>query len=723
MKIVLGDSWINYQQEVEKDLRETIVSEVVESCIFPREPVFVRSIEELQALFGKKFGEFDYLSELLSTNKISLFLSGAYHTKTKNNILDKYFFLPDTSPQTEKVLLSLSDTENFTSEENLLPDAGDSEKIYKVVTKRGPYYDKEKDVYFNYYKYLDTQEVFTACQKNDIKKDVSSDGIDLLSIGENGMFCYPTAFADRNNIEYNYINFPSDIKIYSLQENIDKGITSKYLLLNLSDIKTEDFDNQKLFRDTVNSTIGTYYFALPKFIKGENEEISIEYNYFLYSPNEYGMRLNPANDNFTGLEEPLPNVSFQTFSTVEELRTLLDAVDFLTKNEDNTYILEFPKLTSYSFPFNMPKTFYYWLPFLKNQDYLYDTFIKPCELYRFSSKTFGYEGSEGEITVSIEKSPDKDNFYVTILRYDYEEFFEGPFIGKPGKERLDHIISRESKLIDFEILVEEAPENGWVLGYWKLRGSREFFMDLEKADFDYSLDSLMENNYITDFILVPNKDRYSDLKILNAAENSNCQALIVNTTPNVKTNLVSEDPNNRLIYLFGDFLFGDIWKPGYDVFLRGLLENNYLPSIKRVIYPVGYIEELPEDLNLEDYKSNFLAYNDYFYYYNKYFSGSNYNTTALVRFVISKISRSLERYKWNVLGQKMNSDFTIKSKFEEILLNIQNTYTIIRSIEVTKFFVNRPYQKLQANILTKMSDLISEDVSFDIILNYNKNQT
>lgn len=731
MKITLGESWINYLYSGEDALRETILSEVVESNLFPLSPIYVNKVEELEALFGKNFLEYDYLVDLLNTGKISLFLMGPRYTEFKKIVDEKYYFLPDVSPQTAETISVLSDTESLISDENTLPKIGNPERLYKVLTFRGPYFDAEKKVYFSYYQYIDSINSYAECSAEEIKRDISAEEVDLLSIGENGIYCYPPAFTQDFNLPREYVPYPKEFNIDNIQSKIERGILGKNLSIDIVDLKLEDFDSSNIFTKTIDSVeyTGTYYFALPKFTRitedpEEGEKIVTEYDYYYYIPsNIYIQNPYPANESFTDLEVPLPGSTSHRFSTIEELKSLLNSNTSLTQNEDGVYKLELPELQMISYPLCMPNTFYYSSSFFDNQNYLYETYVKPCELYRFSSKTLGTEGPESDITINIEKSPIEDYFYITVLRYNYEETFEGPLVGRPGEERLDHFITRESKLINFEILVDDTPENGWIIGNWSLRS--DGLLDLlSNADFGYSLKKLSESSQITDFFLIPDKNKFSDLEILRATEACNCQALVVNTTPNIKSNLVDEDPDNRLIYFFGDFLFSnDTWKPGYDVFIKGLLNNNYLPSIKHVIYPVGYLEEWPEDLDFEEYKSNFLTYNEYFYYYDRYFSGENYNTTALVRFVISKVSRSLERYKWDILGSKMDSDHIIRSKFEKILWDIQKTYTIIRSIEVEKFFVNRPYQKLQANILTKMSDLISEDVSFDIILNYNKNQT
>ena len=55
-----------------------------------------------------------------------------------------------------------------------------------------------------------------------------------------------------------------------------------------------------------------------------------------------------------------------------------------------------------------------------------------------------------------------------------------------------------------------------------------------------------------------------------------------------------------------------------------------------------------------------------------------------------------------------------------ILQAIQNRFSIIRSIDVNNFVVDGISRTVEASITTTLSDIISSDVSFDIILNYSK---
>jgi hypothetical protein len=232
-----------------------------------------------------------------------------------------------------------------------------------------------------------------------------------------------------------------------------------------------------------------------------------------------------------------------------------------------------------------------------------------------------------------------------------------------------------------------------------------------------------------DFILISDKERVSsDNKILDWLKILNCQALITNNTENWISNI--EDPENRLIYFYNTVKIRNEERPGYYVFLKGLIyTDSYLPSIVKLSY------EFPEEIydrnednfeekveilyeSLEQKKSNYLNCNNHYYYYDYYFPGENYSTTPLVRFVISKITRELEKNKWKIIGEKANK--VNREALYQILQAVQNRFSIIRSIEINSFVIDGISRTVEASITTTLSDIISSDVSFDIILNYSK---
>ena len=164
-------------------------------------------------------------------------------------------------------------------------------------------------------------------------------------------------------------------------------------------------------------------------------------------------------------------------------------------------------------------------------------------------------------------------------------------------------------------------------------------------------------------------------------------------------------------------------RPGYYVFLRSLLSlDTYVPSVSKLSYLFPSAETAEDTIqlykDLQDKKSNYLRSNNHFYYYDYYFPGEDYITTPLVRFVVSKVTRELEKNKWKIIGEKV--DRIDEDSIYSVLQPIQNRFSIIRSIELNDFKVDGISRTVEASITTTLSDIISTDVSFDIILNYNK---
>ena len=110
--------------------------------------------------------------------------------------------------------------------------------------------------------------------------------------------------------------------------------------------------------------------------------------------------------------------------------------------------------------------------------------------------------------------------------------------------------------------------------------------------------------------------------------------------------------------------------------------------------------------------------NNQVYYYKTYQNGEDSNTTGWMRFCIGKIARELEKNKWEFLA--LRDVGIIKRKITGIVERITNTFSIIRRIDITNFSFQFQENKLELSIDTEISDLVSNNLSLDITLNYNK---
>lgn len=187
----------------------------------------------------------------------------------------------------------------------------------------------------------------------------------------------------------------------------------------------------------------------------------------------------------------------------------------------------------------------------------------------------------------------------------------------------------------------------------------------------------------------------------------------------------TKDTENRLVYFYRPMIVDGVYRPGYYLFLNGILSNKYSISTDRIIYndPVKNSEDVYDDnsemkIILENYKSNYMINNNLVYFYKEYQNGKNPkpDTTILFRFVSGKIQRELQKNKWKYLGEKdMN---LIQNNIEAVLTRIRETYKIVNSLELIKFLPNMSKNKLDIEINVRVDDLVDKDIILDITVDY-----
>lgn len=335
----------------------------------------------------------------------------------------------------------------------------------------------------------------------------------------------------------------------------------------------------------------------------------------------------------------------------------------------------------------------------------------------FWSKTIGrdsdiYDDSR-DISISIDGIEDGDSL-IKISRYDYSEFFNGRW------GEIENKINQESKLVrcfssDSEIKLPEGET-------YKLSGAVENKSD-PGSSFWKSLYTLLDppgETVCPDFFLIPYLYYYEgrdDKELIELAEKYNTQFVISEKYPyQLEKNLKGdEDRENLVMYFYGNLEINDVRFPAAYPFLIGVLENSSIYTAKLLKNTIG------EDVDyntLDEKKCNYLESNNQRYFYKKYNSGDNYITTGWRRFLIGKISRELEKNKWNYLGTRYTG--IIKNRIEEVLSRVKNNFSMIRDIQISEFLPDPQSQTINMTIDIETTDLVDNHIELDILINYNK---
>lgn len=760
MKILAGNSKINILSDNQDNSDFILLAELVDSTMGYEKPILVKNSRDLLIWFGDEFKDYWYLKELLDWGGVSLYLYRSIETEGSGKTINqKYYYIPDITPNTYETLNALregdeTDTSSFI--DHYLPDSATEGILYKVIRSDGVNYDSIYNIRYSYYTYNEDSNSFVLYDSLDESKSIRSlQNRDRLSVGY-----------------YRYEGGDSDITVYSyyhpgmdyvtekesnigtveitdfdkFQKEVLEGRATKHLLITGEKLTIEDLKNDPyipLIEDN-----GRYSYTLPE-IEIEVEEggelvtKTDKLTYFFEIPLCTNDSITPENT-VNGIVQLSQEISQRAFAVIRDLTgsptyglatenfsgeyyrdvrpTRYKLQDLVSMDRFEIFLWGRPEFISYNNFYNVPEKFELKTDFLSDQKDIYNYYVEGGEVYRFESKTIGKGSEDIKVDIKwIETYTEKNNIYsITISRYDYQEFYEGPLEDEFGVERLDHKISRESKLVRFKIIPQTKPEQGWPEGTWELKGS---YID-DTKDVDYSFNQMCKTleEFPPDFILIPSKENIpSEYRVLDWTRTLNCQAVITNTPEDWVSNI--EDRENRLMYFYDTMRIDGRERPGYYVFLRSLLSlDTYVPSVSKLSYLFPSAETTEDTIqlykDLRDKKSNYLKFNNHFYYYDCYFPGESYITTPLVRFVVSKITRELEKNKWKIIGEKV--DRIDEDSIYSVLQPIQKRFSIIRSIELNDFKVDGISRTVEASITTTLSDIISTDVSFDIILNYNK---
>lgn len=710
MYIKLGSTTLNYPSIPYDDFM--VFSEVIDSQVGYEKPVLVRTIEQLDKWFGRDFTSRDYFEELINSG-ITLLLTKPLGSYTNDLGIE---FSGDG-------ITVVDDIYTF----NSLPTTTDQTKVYKVYNPNGTGEFTgtlgDTEITYDLYRWIADNESIPDgyYKKDDLPNIIKADSQSLNNRDTLRLFS-----TDNTTI---YTHF-----VYSERENT--GSTEEGLL-NLSNLNLERIE------------LG-YQTLVFDIVEREDPDNTLQENSYIIFPNE------PTSDkteNTLYYHGNVDEIGVDSKYYKEDAKISFDSLDDLfgklegVEKVDNKLVANRP----------IDTTFFYeglgidLIPNYLETHHILDRYENSTDsstdepinnrIVDFWSKTIGTAGIDGNITVTIEESLDEGNYRIIIERFGHLEIFEGPIKVTAGIERLDYRISRLSELVycDFAEGIEELP-----LGTWTLKGAIEETYNYES--YNNGLDEIFEeaDRTFPDFFLIPDPSLYvperntSDenieehekfyKKILRYAEESGCQVLVENgdTKNNYECNYTN-DVFNRLVYFYRSMMLGDVSRPGYYIFIRGLLRDVYSMSTDIIYYKSikdlskdknSYEEEPTVSENLKKYKCNYLIDNGLMYYYKEYQNGDKFETSIWMRFVLGKIKRELEKNKWKYLGEKNQGK--IRENISAILNKVSSNFGIIRNLSILDIRFHLESNKVDVDIETTISDLVKNHMIVNFTINYNK---
>lgn len=678
MYLKLGNTRLVYEYPEIDDFM--IFAEVIDSGMSFERPVVIRTKDQLHVLFGQDFSDRSFLEELLDWG-ISLYLTRPVNTK-EDPWQDGYVDL-------SKYLVNDTVLKEF-------PTNPTDNTIYWIEDYGSSKYTEKGEPYEEYIYYEDDfVELDKLPQKIYGFKSMSLNNRDVLVI--NNKDC---------NIEY--IN-PKYRKNYTIVEDKETISTAG---LNLKRIKKGyqtmafnlDFNNG-VFRNLSESSKNGSYIVIQ-----DRDGI----RHLIY----YGT-LPKVDKKYYSITE--------TFTDLDDLRNKILQLGYFWDSNTELLYSKFPVQTTYFY--DIPH-----FSMVPNYNATHDLLSELCEdegILKFWSKTIGSGGDYGDISVNIENLGDLE-YRITLSRFDYSEVFEGYIDEREGYERIDRQISYGSILAYCEYYGGDVPE-----GTWTLCGSEmeDYTPEMYKKSLDLLLSDKIEDNVYPDFLLIPDIHNYLEddkedtyLKtyesFIEYSKNLGCQFLIQNNTYGEEDKEDYEynytvDVENRLVYFYHGMTVGGEDRPGYYLFLRGLIGDEYSISTDVALYRSPLDDKDPyntEVEKLEKKKCNYLIDNNIVYYYKGYQNGKNPNTSIWMRFVLGKLSRELQKNRWSYLSERMTGK--LKARIEGVIGRVVTSFSIIRQVTITNYDLDYSNNLITMSMDTYISDLVNNHMKLDITINY-----
>lgn len=781
MYIKLNTIRLQYTKEVNDIF---ILAEVPDSTMSYEKPVIVRTVDELESWFGKWFTSYDYFVELLERN-ISLYL---YKPISPDKIKDAQYIDLSTytmDPQiypTKESLPLIGDPSTkywvgglYVDWDNLV-DGGEVDNLpqnpnpgtkylmndvwYTCVNKQ---WISSRDSIGCFYIWLwDSWVSEKDLPQNTEVTSISQENRDTLLLARPGYtysitHCHPEYHESRLGVFSGDYDGPA----INITAPIDLG---------------DSIESTYVYKLSFQDSLPDYfYLVLP-------DPIHQDLYYLVYN----------GDDDSIESKVPIsfiPNRDSYDRDTRKKISTNWDDVkNYITSFYPSTNIIDNGnELILYSTR-AIPVDNYYDFPgltvstsFRDSQNLLTTNLGEQFWNVEVWSKTIGRADPDYEddlITLQIEELKTGEEYRFTVSRLSYSEIFEGKLHPGKGEERLDYIISRDSKLVHVRF---DNITDGLRTGTWKLRGATAESYNPEM--YWRGLEAMFTTDSIhPDYILVPKKENWtSDIsnpdyleKFLSICTSYSCQALIQNNLSKYMVKEVSAlpewseeledyilwtlgdghywrkgevglieetdqvtietsqnlgdfiynlqgDQDNRLVYFFQGMTVYGRQRPGYYLYLLGLFNDIYSASSSVINYnnfvDNPYVDEEFEE-TLKRYKSNYLVGNNQIFYYKDYQNGNPYTSTGWMRFAIGKITRELQRNRSAYLGKRNSVE--IERGIKEVLNNIVRRFSIIDQIDILNFQVSNSENRINLHLETKVKDLVDNNIGLDITINYNE---
>lgn len=507
-------SLINNTSTNKKDYM--IFAELVDTTMSFEKPVLIHTVEELNLWFGKFFSSYFYLKNLLLSSDDTALL------------LYKPSEILYTIPEEGKNTISLKEEKKILTKSDL-PKIGKISTFY-YVDSEDTYYIYENNTWMNEFEYL-----------NQSYYDISGNNRDVLVITSKSNkffdYFYPLYNSASESFMYK--------KLIVSTKNVDKIIGN---LRNIDLDKINNGEQTLAFNVEINSrdALNDDGFIIIPVTKGNDSNNLI---------GDYG-KFNLFYTSDSGKEQALSlikELDITDLVTISENKLVAreDLINaFYTSGYFITNVSSYSS-TSFSFcaysvipvkSFNIIK--YNSVSVTERPDFSNDVLAnlsKNTNSIFFYSKIIGAsldKSEKNEISVKIEAiNLNKKLYRFTIKKQDYEEVYEGPLSSRSEYERIDYVISSNSKLVYCKLIDTTLDLKE---GTYTLKGAIPITTNY---NFDYymGLNMLLsyanEKEIYPDYVLVPDIRKYilkpSDFSTFSEIANNfakyfNTQFLITN---------------------------------------------------------------------------------------------------------------------------------------------------------------------------------------------------